>query len=376
MMSDQSRNNVETLPRKSRYSFENFADIHPKPSPWLVKGVLPTRGVAFIVGQSKAGKSFLAIDLMLSLAAGFETILRRRARPCGVVYIAAEDADGCRGRIAAWGTKHSVKGRIPFELVPQGLDLLNKGQVADLQASLLEASKRFGQQGTRLGVVVLDTLSKTIPGVDENSSTDMSTAFAVIEELARSIGALVLVVAHFGKSGGDKGIRGWSGLDANSDATITLEREADDPDLRTLTIAKVKNGIDGGRLAFRLERVGLGVVDEDGDELSSCVPVYEEARARGKRGLGPMPNPQRIVVAAIEFLAAHGPTHPLTINRGGVSHRITAVSREDVRALANIKGLATENEKSSTVRQRFGRALEGLAARGRICAEGSLVWLV
>ena len=44
-------------------------------------------------------------------------------------------------------------------------------------------------------------------------------------------------------------------MDANSDATITLERDADDPELRTLTFAKVKNGVDGGKLAFRLESV-------------------------------------------------------------------------------------------------------------------------
>lgn len=373
---DPTRNTVEELPRKSRYVFENFADLHPKPSPWLVKGVLPTRGVAFIVGQSKAGKSFLAIDLMSSLAAGFQTVLGRRASPCGVVYIAAEDADGCRGRVAAWRKNYGVEDRIPFELVAQGPDLLNKGQAADLQASLVEASGRFRQQGTRLGVVVLDTLSKTIPGVDENSSTDMSSAFAVIEELARSIDALVLVIAHFGKSGGDKGIRGWSGLDANSDATITLEREPDDPSLRTLTIAKVKNGVDGGRLAFRLKTVGLGILDEDGDELSSCVPVYEEARERAKRRPSPMPDPQRSVLAAIEFVTAHGRTHPLTIDRDGVNRRINAVSRDDVRARADANGLANENEKPTTVRQRFGRALEGLAACGRICTEGSFVWLI
>lgn len=373
---DPTRNIVEELPRKSRYVFENFADLHPKSSPWLVKGVLPTRGVAFIVGQSKAGKSFLAIDLMLSLAAGFPTILRRRASPCGVVYIAAEDPDGCRGRVAAWRTNYGVENRIPFELVAQGPDLLNKGQAADLQASLVEASGRFRQQGTRLGVVVLDTLSKTIPGVDENSSTDMSSAFAVIEELARSIDALILVIAHFGKSGGEKGIRGWSGLDANSDATITLERESDDPNLRTLTIAKVKNGVDGGRLAFRLQTVSLGILDEDGDELTSCVPVYEEARDRAKRRPGPIPDPQRIVLAAIEFVTAHGPTHPMTVDRGGANRPLNAVSRDDVRARADTNGLANENEKPTTVRQRFGRALEGLAARGRIRTDGSFVWLI
>ncbi|MBA3999375.1 AAA family ATPase [Brevundimonas sp.] len=375
-MSGTTRNHVEASPRNSRYVFENFADLQPRSSPWLIKGVLPARGVAFIVGQSKAGKSFLAIDIALNLAVGSETVLGRKATPCGVVYIAAEDADGCRGRVAAWRTKYRVKGRIPFDLVAQGLNLLNEEQVADLRASLVEASDRFRQQGSRLGVVVLDTLSKTIPGVDENASTDMSTAFAVIEELASSIDALVLVVAHFGKSGGDKGIRGWSGFDANSDATITLEREADDPNLRTLTIAKVKNGIDGGRLAFRLEPVGLEILDEDGDELTSCVPVYEVARDRAKGRLRPMSNHEQIVLAAVEHLTDHGPNDPQTINRHGVTHLIHAVSRDAVRECAFANGLGSKTELPAAVRQRFHRALDKLITRGRINVEGSLVWLL
>ena len=108
---------VINFERRTRFVFEPFEAIQPRASPWLVKGVLPSRGVAFIVGQSKAGKSFLAIDISLRLAAGAPKVLGRKARGCGVVYIAGEDADGCRARVAAWRLKVHRERPMPFELV-------------------------------------------------------------------------------------------------------------------------------------------------------------------------------------------------------------------------------------------------------------------
>jgi hypothetical protein len=364
--------------RKSRFVPEAFADVTPLKQPWRVKGALPSQGVAFIVGQSRAGKSFLAIDTVLQIAAGAKAVLGRSARRCGVVYVAAEDANGCRARVAAWRLKYDPGGDTPFELIGQGLSLLDAGDVADLKATLADIAARFAVAGNGLGIVVLDTLSRCIPGVDENSSTDMSRAFRALEEIEKATGALILVVAHFGKGGADKGIRGWSGLDANSDATITLERDADDPDLRTLTVAKVKNGIDGGKLSFRLESIGLGIYDEDGEEIMSCIPAYEPtaspaARQRKKRALSP---PEQIVLAAIKYVTDNGKTQPIPVTALGAKPYMRAVTRLDVRARALVSGFAFDNDKPNTVSQRFGRALQGIIARGSARAEGEFLWLL
>jgi hypothetical protein len=362
--------------RESKFTFEPFETITPQAQPWRVKGVLPARGVAFLVGQSKAGKTFVALDATLRLAAGIPKVLGRKARQCGVVYVAAEDPNGCRSRVTAWRRNTRTAQYVPFEMIGQGFDLLNPEDVADLRASLAEARARFDERGIELGVIVLDTLSRVIPGVDENSSTDMSSAFTVLENLTRETGALVLVVAHFGKAGAEKGIRGWSGMDANSDATITVERNEEDRELRLITFAKVKNGVDGGQLAFRLEQVDLGIIDDDGDPLVSCVPVYQslEAAARPKR-VKALSNPEKVVLAAIKHVTDNGSTHPLPANVEGAKPSTKAVTREDIRHRALDAGLA-QGDKASTVRMRFSRAIEGLSAAQKIRVEGELIWLL
>lgn len=45
-------------------------DIPPKAPPQLVQKLIPQQGICFIGGQSGAGKTFVAIDLAVSLASG------------------------------------------------------------------------------------------------------------------------------------------------------------------------------------------------------------------------------------------------------------------------------------------------------------------
>lgn len=364
--------------RESKFRPERFLDITPSRQPSLIKGVLPARGVAFLVGASKAGKSFLGIDGSLRIASGAPTVWGRKAKTCGVAYVGAEDPDGCRNRITAWRKRHRQDHRaLPFEFIGQALNVLDEDDMADLRTTLLGMAALMADDGHRLGLVVFDTLSRCIPGVDENNSVDMSRAFTALDRLGRELGVLILIVAHFGKSGAERGIRGWSGMDANSDATITLERDADDPDLRTLTFAKVKNGVDGGKLSFRLESVDLGITDEDGDPISSCVPAYEQApdgvaKPKKRRALSA---PALIVLQALKHVTDHGATHPIPPNVAGAKPYWRAVTSDDVRARAKTTGLAADGDKPNTVNVRFNRALEAVVASGAARQEGNLIIL-
>jgi hypothetical protein len=52
-----------------RYKVKNSTDIGNVPNMrWLIKGVLPTKGVAVIFGPSGSGKSFLALDMAAAIA--------------------------------------------------------------------------------------------------------------------------------------------------------------------------------------------------------------------------------------------------------------------------------------------------------------------
>ncbi len=361
----------------ARYQPVNFHDITPQPQAWLIKGALPMRGVGFIGGATKAGKSFLALDTTLRLAAGAPKILSRKARQCGCVYIAAEDPEGCKYRVKAWEAKYHRQTAMPFDLICQSVNLLDDMAVVDLKRTLKCVARRFHDQGSRLGVIVVDTLSRCLSGADENSSTDMGRVFDVLAEISRATDALVLVVAHYGKSGNEKGLRGHSSLDANSEATISVERSPEDSDLRIVTLAKVKNGVDGQQLAFRLEPVSLGVLDDDGDEITSCVPVFEPVsdlpvKQRRTRALTA---PEQIVLAAIRHVMDNAKTVSLPASIEGQKPWMKAVTRDQVRAYSSQTGLAGD-DKPGAVRMRFCRALEGLSAARKIRIEGDLLWLI
>jgi hypothetical protein len=81
-----------------------------KPLPQLIKGVLPQRGTALIVGQSKAGKTFVVTDLAVATASGQDFFGKPVKRRGGVVIIAAEGMGG-RARRSDRGQK--LAARLP-----------------------------------------------------------------------------------------------------------------------------------------------------------------------------------------------------------------------------------------------------------------------
>ncbi len=338
---------VVPLRRPSIHQGEPYLDVQPSTVPWLVKGMLPATGVAFLVGASKAGKSFLALDVALRIASGGK-VIGRTTRQVGVAYVAAEDASGCRLRVAAWRRQWRRESDTAFDLYSQPVNLLDDDAVTGFLDALEATSYRFDALDCPLGMIVFDTLSRCIPGAAENDSGDMSRAFASLQRIGNETGALTLVLAHYGKAGEERGIRGWSGMDANSDATVTLERNADDTDLRTLTLAKVKNGRDGGQLAFRLIDVPLGIIDDDGEELSSCVPAYENPptgeKTTRRKAMNP---PESIVYTAIRYLTENGRTQPLPANVIAKPWQ-KALARGDIQMQCWGTGFAYDGEAQNT----------------------------
>ena len=220
---------------------------------WIVKGLLPETGIAALYGASQSGKSFLAGDLGIAIAFGTEWFGHRTlVRP--VTYVMLESEAGLRNRISAW-EKHNSK-QIPtnFRAMAQPFNLSEPEQVEELGAVL--------PQG---GVVIIDTLNRAAPGLDENSSQDMGRVLAGMKRLEEITGGLVIVVHHTGKDA-SKGPRGHSSLFAALDGAIEVERSLKG---RFWSAAKVKDGEDGKQVAFKLQVVELGV-DADGDPVTSC----------------------------------------------------------------------------------------------------------
>jgi putative DNA primase/helicase len=370
--------------RTSKFSFEDYDDLSPSTKPWLVKNAWPMKGVVWIVGASGAAKTFFTIDGTAKIAGGAEKVWGRRAQQRGVVYVAAEDPDGCRARIKAFratkGSRAAEEGRrLPFKLVPQAVNLLDPGDVEDfIVSSRGIADDMLLQFGVELGLVCFDTFSCCIPGGDENNGADMSRALEGLYSISRDLDCLVVVVAHFGKSGTTGGIRGWSGLGYNADGIVTIERDEDDAELRHVAFQKVKNGPGGGRMDFTLKEVDLGLADDSGDAMTSCIVNFQPhvSALRSKRKAGPEDRPgPKLVMRAIGQLLDVGQTYVVP-PVPGVPPGTTGVDRIKLRERAYSIGHGDEEEKAETRKRNFNRDVQALLAAGVLREYEGVVWKI
>jgi hypothetical protein len=182
-------------------------------------------------------------------------------------------------------------------VIPDAPNLLDPKEAASLVHSVVQWSRDHGD----IDVVVIDTLSATTPGGNENSGEDIGMVIAHCKLLHRETGALVVLVHHSGKDA-TRGARGWSGLRAAADAEIEVTRNGDH---RTASITKMKDGTDGEAYGFKLRVIDLGV-NSEGEAESSCVVEYVDAQSEGpakKVKLGPH---ETIIYGLLRAMAPSG----------------------------------------------------------------------
>ncbi len=255
---------VDGANTKERFLVQNAVDFSGgQPLEWIVRGVLPRAELAVIYGESGSGKSFLALDLCAAIS---RAVKWRERRVAGgkVVYVCAEGAGGFKARLRAYAQGHGVDLHVLPAVIADAPNLLEQTDAAALYGAIIKWGKP--------DVIVIDTLSATTPGGNENSGEDMGRVLSHCKLLHRKTGALVVLIHHSGKDA-TKGARGWSGLRAAADAEIEVTRNGD---FRAATVTKLKDAGDFEQFSFKLNVVPLGV-DADGEPVSSCVVEHIDA---------------------------------------------------------------------------------------------------
>ncbi|MGL1833072.1 AAA family ATPase [Rhodocyclaceae bacterium SMB388] len=323
------------------------------PVRWRVRGVLPLDGIAAIYGPPASGKSFLALDLLAAIAAG-RPWFAYSVKPAPVLYIALEGEHGISQRVRAHQARHGTADRMRFLAAP--LDLRQPQDRADI----IGAAHAAGLAG---GVLCVDTLAASAPGMDENTSADMGAVIAGLKALQAELGGCVLAVHHTGKDA-TKGLRGHSSLLGALDCAIEVTRTDDRREWKT---TKAKDGADGEGHPFRLEVVELGD-DEDGEPITSCVVAPEERTADALRraslpGGGNMRLAYDAIAAALKDAKAWGkasvpPGRPCIELEAAITAAAGALPCEPKRK-----------------RERAQSAITGLVSRGNLGHAEGWIWL-
>jgi hypothetical protein len=198
----------------------------PEQQRWLVDGLWSEQAVGIIGGEPKCGKSFLALDLAVAVAAGIPC-LRRFAvgHPGRVLLYPAEDA------------LHTVRRRLEGICAAAGVSLTELDvQVItapslrlDLEADRVRLEETVARLKPRL--LVLDPFVR-LHRIDENVSGDVAPLLAFLRELQRRHAIAVVLVHHAKKGAGairaGQALRGSSEFHAWGDSNLYLRRDSND----------------------------------------------------------------------------------------------------------------------------------------------------
>jgi hypothetical protein len=345
-------------------NLEWFDDVTPSlTDTYLIKSVLGAGAMSVIYGPSNSGKTFLALDLAFALAIGAPW-QGHRVKQCAVLYLAAEGGRGVLNRIAALKMEHGVHN-VVLALKRAGLDLLH--DQADLQHIADLAAEVTSRAPDLPLLIVIDTLSRIMAGGDENSAADMTALIRNIDAVREATGAHIMLVHHTGKDTA-RGARGHSSLRAATDTEIEV---ANEDGARAAMVTKQRDYQGGETFAFTLKSVSLGI-DQDGDEVTSCVVEIADAdefkaAKSAKKGLGP--NQQKLLNTFDQMVAdGLGTPNPAGVGMPEPGRHMT-VKIDDLRE-AFVGKIAATNKRGA-----FLDAFNALSdARGVFCASSEMVW--
>jgi hypothetical protein len=220
----------------------------------LIDGFLFRQSVAVMYGRRNVGKTFVALDMALSVATGRvwgrypsyvpgdePNMAGFPAKKGKVLWIAGEGVRGIRPRVATWEAEYDVRAD-DFTMVDSALELASEARVEQLA----EIIKRDGYD-----LIVVDTLARNTAGLEENSGSDMKTFFAHIDRLKNAHeGACVLIVHHQGKSKDVTDARGHTVIE---DAPESVFRLSGDEMCIFFETTKQRDAVKADQLLFHLE---------------------------------------------------------------------------------------------------------------------------
>lgn len=226
---------------------------------WRVDKILPELGIAQVYGPPSAGKSFMMLDLVMSIVRGIPYGHAQWATErTDVVYVLAEGSAGFRQRLRAYKQFNNLDDQAPAPFIIA--DSPNLFDPADSKL-LLDAVVSSGAK-----VAVIDTMAASMAGGDENSAKDMGIVLSHCRQIAAAIGGLVFLVHHTGKNAA-QGSRGSSIIPGAMETQIEIEPQEDGT--RHVSIYKQRDGDDSFRWQFKLR--SYPTAGPDGIEDSAVV---------------------------------------------------------------------------------------------------------
>ena len=198
---------------------------------WLIAGLWSEQAVGILGGEPKCCKSFLALDLAVSVASGLPCLRRHPVRQSGrVLLFPAEDSLAVvrrrlQGICAAAGAAFEA---LPVEVIT--------APALRLDTEIDRARLTSTVESLRPVLLILDPMIR-LHRVDENDASQIAVLLSFLRELQRRFGVAVVLVHHARKdSNGSRpgqALRGSSELHGWGDSNLYMRRRGQQLTLTT-----------------------------------------------------------------------------------------------------------------------------------------------
>lgn len=187
---------------------------------WLVDQLWGASSVGVIGGAPKSSKTWLALDMSLSVATGTACLNKYPVPQPGpvLVYLAEDSLSIVRERVEGMARQRGLDlAEVPIHVITAPVLRLDRDPH---RGQLLETARRL-----RPRLLLLDPLVR-LHGIDENHAQEVAALLAYFRALQRELDLSVVLVHHTRKNapGGGLGLRGSSDIHAFGDSNLYLRR--------------------------------------------------------------------------------------------------------------------------------------------------------
>lgn len=332
-------------------------DYQQRETESLVGNLIKKGTTGQIFGPPEAGKSFIALDLALSIATGKDWN-GYKCQQGLVVYCVGEGWSGFQNRIKAWGIAngnpdislfHTSRNVISFD----GTEL--KAAADDLKLYEQETSHK-------VALVVIDTLARHLDG-DENNANEISKFINKVDGLRDAFPGSSAIIVHHSGHGKENRARGSSALRAAMDFEINCNKNA-------LTFTKMKDGAKPDPIDFKLDVVEVHK-DANAEPVTSCVVNYGKKPERSSKnapaGPAELSEIDRIAVKALVLASVK------------CQEQVDGKYGADIKtwrsAFYDLRKKRDENITQNTLKKSFSRAKENLLELGHIEEVEEIIFL-
>jgi len=234
---------------------------------WLITGLIRRNTIAVLFGESGSRKTWIALDLALSVATGTPFLGRFPVKQGKVFYVISEGADDFEFRAKAWSQQNKIDPPSieNFAYRPGQYDFSEPSAVEQL---ICHINERMG--GADL--VFIDTLAKNF-NKDSDTNEGMTIFLSAMETIREKTGATVVPIHHTGWSNTDRE-RGGRSLRDGCDTSILVVKDDEQSIMRC---KKQKLGQEFADVPIIFDIVRMPEYDTPNEEITALVGRYCES---------------------------------------------------------------------------------------------------